>query len=229
MYKATAAVMGIDYTFVIEMMGRLSNSISKFLPKASGHCTSSEMLYYQAVNLLATLIPLCVGIDKSAPLPDIFNQITEACKASITTQLDDLPKLDGSVANTVSTLRSFHDITMLRDTAMAAKLTTQWIQSFNEREKERDRSGNSNLPKEVVSQVKGLQSAAETALKEGKGIVTKLTTEVGIGSEFGAKVRTWVFEDGGKDMSDLVEDGTVKEVVESWRQNVKGWGQVKWE
>ncbi|KAK9437057.1 N-acetyltransferase B complex non catalytic subunit [Metarhizium brunneum] len=227
-YKATAAVMGIDNTFVIEMMCRIGNSMSKFVHKASGHCTSSEMLYYEAVNVLATLIPLCVGIDKSAPLSGIFSQITEAVKAAITTQLDELPKLDGTVAQTVSALRSFHEVTMLRDTAMAAKLTAQWILSFNEREKERDRSGSSNLPKEVVSQVKGLQAAAEAGLKDGKSLIAQLKQEVGTGSEFVGKLRPWVFEDGGRELNNLVEDGTLKEVVESWRQNLAGWGQVKW-
>lgn len=228
-YKATAAVMGIDYTFVIEMMGRLSNSMAKFIGKASAHCTSSEILYYETVNLLATLLPLCVGIDKSAPLPDILKQITDAVKASITTQLDELPTLDGTVGNAVATLRSFHGITMLRDTAMAAKLATQWILSFNEREKERDRSGSSNLPKEVISQVKAVQTASESALKTAKELVAKLKSEIGTGSEFGGKLRTWVFEDAGGELNELVEDGTVKEVVESWRQNIAGWGQVKWE
>jgi hypothetical protein len=211
------------------MMSRLSNSMSKFVGKAPGHCTSGEMIYYEAVHLLATFIPLCLSVDKSAPVPEVLNQITEAVKASIATQLDDLPKLDGAVANTVSTLRSFHSITMLRDTAMAAKLAAKWVLSFNEREKERDRSGSSNLRKEVVSQAKGLQTAAEAALKEGKGLISALKGEVGAGGEFGGNLRTWVFEDGGSELNDLIEQGTVKEVVESWRQNITGWGRVNWE
>jgi hypothetical protein len=221
--------MGIDQVFVIEMMDRISNSMSKFIGKASGHCTASEMLYYETLILLATLIPLCVSMDKSAPVPEILDQITEAVKASMTTQLEDLPTLDSTVANTVSTLRCFHSITMLRDTAMGTKLAAQWILSFNEREKERDRSGKSNLRKEVLSQVKGLQTASEAALKEGKALIAKLKSEVGVGSEFGARLRNWALDDGDKELCDLVEDGTVKEVVESWRQNIAGWGQVKWE
>ncbi|KAK2606451.1 hypothetical protein QQS21_003144 [Conoideocrella luteorostrata] len=229
-YKATAAVMGIDYTFVIEMMDRISNSMSKFLGMAaSTHCTSSEMPYYESVHLLATLIPLCVSIDRSEPLPDILNDIIGAVRAAMTTLLDDLPKPSGTIDHTVSALRSFHQLTMLHDTAIASKLATAWILSFNEREKERDRSGSSSLPKEVVSQIKGLQASAEAALKEGKAVVGKLKSEIGNGVEFGVKLRQWVFEDSGEDLGKLVEDGTVKEVVESWRLNVVGWGQVKWE
>ncbi|TWU72835.1 hypothetical protein ED733_002053 [Metarhizium rileyi] len=229
-YKATAAVMSIDYTFVDEMMSRISNSMSKFVQNASGHCTSSEIMYYEAVNLLATLIPLCVGIDRSTPLPDIFSQITEAVATAMNTQLDELPELDGTtVADCVSMLRSFHDLAMLHDTAMAAKLTARWILSFNEREKERDRSGSSNLPKDIISQVKGLQAAAEVALKKGKALVTKLKKEVGAGRELCGKLRDWVFEDGGKDLNEVVEDGTIEELVESWSQNVSGWQRVKWE
>ncbi|KHN96017.1 N-acetyltransferase B complex, non-catalytic subunit [Metarhizium album ARSEF 1941] len=223
-YKAAAAaVTGIDKTFVVEMMARIGNSMSKFVHKASGYCTTSEMFYFEAVNLLAALIPLCVSIDKSVPLPDVFGQITEAVTAAITTQLDELPELDGTVAQTVSGLRSLHEVTMLRDTAMAAKLAAQWILSLNEREKERDRSGSSNLPREVVSRVKDLQAGSEAALKEGKSHITKLKQELGTGSGLVEKLRTWAFEDGGRELNDLVEDGTLKEVVESWRQNLAGW------
>ncbi|QUC20999.1 uncharacterized protein UV8b_05240 [Ustilaginoidea virens] len=228
-YKATAAVMGIDYTFVTEMMGRISNSMAKFLRDAPRQCTASEILYYEAVHLLATLIPLSLGINRSSPTPSVLGQVVEAVKASMTSQLGDLPVLDGTIQQSVSGLRSFHNVTMLRDTAMASSLAATWILSFNERERERDRSGSSNLPKEVITQIKSLQGAAEAALQQGKAFIARLKSVVDAGSQFGLDLRAWVFEGDGQELSGLIEDGTVKELVESWRQNIAGWGQVKWE
>lgn len=222
--------MGIDCTFVVETMSRLSNSMSKFLGDASKHCTPSEMFYYDTVHLLATLISLCVSIDRSAPLPDVFGQMADAVQASMAGQLDGLPSPAESTEKMVSTFRSLHQITMLHDTAMATKLATAWILTFNEREKERDRSGSSNLPKDVVVQAKSLQACAESALKEGKAVMSWLKKEVGNGADLGRSLRSWAFEDGGsKELNELVEDGTVKELVESWRLNAVGWGHVKWE
>ncbi|GAO19340.1 hypothetical protein UVI_02008700 [Ustilaginoidea virens] len=226
---STAAVMGIDYTFVTEMMGRISNSMAKFLRDAPRQCTASEILYYEAVHLLATLIPLSLGINRSSPTPSVLGQVVEAVKASMTSQLGDLPVLDGTIQQSVSGLRSFHNVTMLRDTAMASSLAATWILSFNERERERDRSGSSNLPKEVITQIKSLQGAAEAALQQGKAFIARLKSVVDAGSQFGLDLRAWVFEGDGQELSGLIEDGTVKELVESWRQNIAGWGQVKWE
>ncbi|QPH15840.1 hypothetical protein C2857_000347 [Epichloe festucae Fl1] len=228
-YKTTAAVMGIDCTFVMETMSRLSNSMSKFLGDASKHCTPSEMFYYDSVHLLATFISLCVSIDRSAPLPSAFGHMADAIKASMAGQLDGLSSPAESTEKMVSTFRSLHQITMLRDTAMATKLATAWILTFNEREKERDRSGSSSLPKDVVVQAKSLQACAESALKEGKAVMSWLKKEVGNGVDLGRSLRSWAFEDGGNELNDLIEDGTVKELVESWRCNAGGWGQVKWE
>lgn len=229
-YKPGSAVLGIEQTFVVEMMGQLGNSMSKFLRGAASNSTSSEMIYFEAVHLLAALIPLCVNIDRTAPLSGVFSQIADAVKAAMDSHRASLPTLGTGIDATVMMVRSLHTLAMFRDTAMATKLTTQWVLAFNEREKERDRSGKSNLPRDVVAQVKGLQLAAEVALKEGKAVVATLKGEVGSGSEFAKKLRRWVFEDGkGQDVDEVIEDGTVKELVESWRQNITGWGQVKWE
>lgn len=225
-YKAPAA-SSTDQTFVLESMSRLSNSMTKFLHRANGYCTPSEMVYFEAISILTTLIPLCAGSDKSAAA-EVSGQLTDAVKSGLESLRVKVQANTGSgIEQTVSMLKAMHDVAMFRDTAVAIKLAAQWISGFNEREKARDRSGNSNLPKDIVTQIKSLQSATDAALKEGKAWMAKLKDAVS-GREFEAEFRNWVFEDG-EEIGRLVEDGTVAELVGSWRMNVKGWQQVKWE
>lgn len=230
-YKSSAAASGTDQAFVLEMMAQLGHSFPKFLRSADSTCTPAEMLYFEAVSLLCVLIPLCTGIARTSPLPDVLSQLTESLgvsldslRALVSTQQGD------AVEKAVSTLKSLHNVAMLRDTAVAVKLTTQWILSYNEREKERDRSGSSNLHKEVLAQVKGLESAADGAFEEGKRLVKNLKGGVVLGRDFVAALRRWVFEDGADgELAAMIEDGTVSELVESWRSNIKGWQLVKWD
>ncbi|POR34924.1 Uncharacterized protein TPAR_04852 [Tolypocladium paradoxum] len=230
-YKSSAAASGTDQAFVLEMMAQFGHSFSKFLRNAGSTCTPAEMLYFEAVSLLCTLIPLCTGIARTSPLPDVLSQLTESLRVS----LDSLRALvsthqGDAVEKAVSTLKSLHNVAMLRDTAVAVKLTTLWILSYNEREKERDRSGSSNLHKEVLSQVKSLESAADGTFGEGKELLKNLKGGAVPGRDFVAALKTWVFGDGmGNELGAVIEDGTVSELVESWRSNIKGWQQVKWD
>ncbi|PNY29927.1 Uncharacterized protein TCAP_00161 [Tolypocladium capitatum] len=230
-YKSSAAASGTDQVFVLEMMARLGHSLSKFLGGAGSTCTPAEMLYFEAVSLLCTLIPLCTGIARTGLLPDVLSQLTESLRVSLDGLLALVSAQQGdAVEKAVSTLKSLHSVAMLRDTAVAMKLTTQWILSYNEREKERDRSGSRTLHKGVLSQVKSLESAADGALEEGKDLVEKLKDGVVLGRDFVAALKRWVFEGEVDDgLGAVIEDGTVSELVESWRSNIKGWQQVKWD
>ncbi|KAG5926481.1 hypothetical protein E4U42_003280 [Claviceps africana] len=230
-YKTTAAVLATEYTFVMEMMSQLGNSMSKFLADAAAHCTASETLYFETLHLLATLVPWCGSHERSAPPPDaaMLGEITSAIEASLASQLDGLADPADSMQSLMSTLGSLHRIAMLRDTAVATKLATGWI--LNERDKERDRSGGGHLPKDVAARLKGLQSRADASLGQGKRLISSLQAEVANEAELGRRLREWALEGArrGGALDGLVEDGTVKEVIESWALNVRGWGQVKWD
>lgn len=200
--------------------------MNKFLPGAAAYCTASEMLYFETISILSVLIPHCAGPDRSTAV-DLTTQLADAVKSA----LDSLRLLvQGTAGNgiehTVATLTSMHQLTLLRDTAAATKLATQYLHAFNEREKIRDRSGSSNLPKDLVAQLKTLQTTADAALKDGKSWMMKLQGEVSKG-DFEKRLRAWVFE--GDEVGSVVENGTVGELVASWKMGVKGWGQVKWE
>lgn len=225
MYKAPAGVAA-DPTFVLESLGQLGNSLNKFLPGAEDDLTAGELIYSEAVGILSTLIPHTAGSDRSATAVETTVQLVDAVQAAIDTLLARIQSTGEDIQHTISKLTSFHDLTMLHDTATAATLATGWILAFNEREKTRDRSGNSNLPKDVVAHVKTLQTSAEVALKAGKAWVAALKDEVAK-ADFERKVKRWAFE-GDKALGELVEDGTVGEVVASWKMVVKGWGDVRW-
>ncbi|KAG6269680.1 hypothetical protein E4U49_006266 [Claviceps purpurea] len=234
LYKATPTSQGIDHKFVVEMMSQLSHSMSGFLVTATEHCTTSEALYFKTTHLLATLISLCASKEASTPLPDatVLGQITNAIQVSLASQLDAVPSSADTIQGLLSVFRSYHDIAMLRDTAMATVLTTAWILAFNEREKGRGGSGESGkLPKEVISLLKALQTCAENVLKQGKELILSLQTEAKSGEEVASRLREWVI--GGRDadgeLEEFVTDETVEEVVESWRLNVGGWRHVTWE
>ncbi|KAG8669339.1 hypothetical protein FPOAC2_08663 [Fusarium poae] len=224
-YKASAAAAVPDQIFVLETLGQLSNSFIKFSRGSSEDFTPQEATYFEVMSLLSTLIPFTTGISRANPVPEEFAQVTDTLKIALETLKLDLVGL-AAVSEQITTLSTFHSLAILRDTAAAIKDAAQWITAFNDREKERDRSGKSNLPKEVMAQVKELVTVSEAALKEGKDTVAKLKEQV-YGRDFEPAARKWIF-DGAENVLEVVGEGATKKLVKSWEANVKGWLQVKW-
>ncbi|UKZ80056.1 hypothetical protein TrVFT333_007821 [Trichoderma virens FT-333] len=109
----------------------------------------------------------------------------------------------------------------------ATSLTcAQWILNHNEREKTRDRSGKSGLPKGLASQLKELQTAADASIKEGQGWISGLKTEV-MSRDFEPKLKRWLL-DGEHDIKSILSMNSLPGLIDSWQSNVKGWQQVKW-
>ncbi|KAK7421176.1 hypothetical protein QQX98_002305 [Neonectria punicea] len=226
-YKASAAAAITEQTFILEMMNQLSNSFTKFLGGPKADLTQPEAIYFEVISLLSTLIPFTVGIGRPATLPDIFSQIVDAVKAGIETLGSGAALQENSgIAAQIALLSSMHGVALFRDAADATKQAAQWILAFGERQKERDRSGNSNLPKDVVAQMKALLVTAEAALENGKGTVKKLKEKVS-GRDFEPAARRWVFEDGDE-IRAVVGDSALTGLVRSWEANIKGWSEVKW-
>ncbi|KAH7238049.1 N-acetyltransferase B complex non catalytic subunit-domain-containing protein [Fusarium tricinctum] len=224
-YKASAAAAVPDQIFVLESLRQLSNSFTKFSNGPMADLTSQEATYFEVIGLLSTLIPFTTGINRANPIPEEFAQIVDTLKIALDTLKLDIISLEGP-SEQVKTLSTFHSLAILRDTAAAVKNAAQWIIAFNDREKERDRSGKSNLPKDVMAQIKDVAAASEVALKEGKEAVTKLREQV-YGRDFEPAVRKWIFE-GAEDTLEIIGEGTTKSLVKSWETNIKGWTQVKW-
>ncbi|VTT69154.1 unnamed protein product [Fusarium fujikuroi] len=224
-YKASATAAVPDQIFVLESLSQLGNSFMKFSNGPRGDLTPQEATYFEVISLLSTLIPFATGINRAKPIPEEFFQIVDTLKIAIDTlKLELLPLANAS--EQVTTLSTLHSLAILRDTSAAIKNSAQWVIGFNDREKERDRSGRSNLPKEVMAQIKEVVTASETALKDGKATVAKMKEQV-YGRDFEPAVRAWIFEDADNILG-IVGGAATKKLVKSWESNVKGWTQVVW-
>nr|RBQ88640.1 hypothetical protein FVER53263_05811 [Fusarium verticillioides] len=225
LYKASATAAIPDQIFVLESLSQLSNSFMKFSNGPSGDLTPQEATYFEVTSLLSTLIPFATSINRAKPIPEEFFQIMDTLKIAIDTlKLELLPLANAS--EQVTSLSTLHSLAILRDTSVAIKASAQWVIAFNDREKERDRSGKSNLPKEVMAQIRELVTVSEATLKEGKATVAKMKEQV-YGRDFEPAVRAWIFEDADNVLG-IVGEAATKKLVQSWESNVKGWTQVVW-
>lgn len=229
-YKVPIAGSVADQTYVIESLSQIANSFSKFLPDAASACTESELQYFEVVSLLAFLLPLCA--DRAANLDELVAELTSAITASLEGQRDYLAALaSGSdMGSTALLLQSLHRVVLLRDTAVAVRNASQWIIQFNDKQKERDRSGQSNLPKDVVAQTKALGVAADEALKQAKAWILRLTQDTKSGGVVERGIKTFVYGgEEGKLLQGIVTDSTVFDLVGSWRKSLAGWQGIHWQ
>ncbi|KAJ3496819.1 hypothetical protein NLG97_g2373 [Lecanicillium saksenae] len=229
-YKVPVAGSVTDQNYVVEMLGQITNSFSKFLPGAASVFTQSELQYFEAISLLSSLVVLCT--DRAAGLSELLGQFTSAITAALESQRDYLDSLaEGSeIGNTTSLLQSLHRIVLLRDTAVAVRSASQWIFGFNEKQKERDRSGQSNLPKEVIIQTKALGVTADEILKQCKTWVMRLTQDTKSGGVIEREIKKFIYGgEEGKLLQGFVTDSTVFDLVGSWRKSLAAWQGVQWQ
>lgn len=229
-YKVPVAGSVTDQQYVIESLGQIANSFSKFLPGAASTFTEPELQYFEVISLLSSLVPLCA--DRAAGLNELIGQFTGAVTASLESQRDYLASLaaGSEIGSTTSLLQSLHHIVLLRDTAVAVKNASLWIVSFHEKQKERDRSGQSNLPKDVVAQTKALGGAADETLKQCKTWIMRLTQDTKSGGVIERDIKTFVYGgEEGKLLRGVVTDSTVFDLVGSWRKSLAGWQGVQWQ
>ena len=189
-YKVPATT---DPTFVLEKISQIGNSLSIYIQSSESCVTEEEAIYFNLLSLLSGLIALSASLDRAIAeeiLPDLVH--------SAETALESLSSLlrsskDTKVAEGPLKLSNLHGLTLARDSAQATRLACQWILSHNEREKERDRSGQSGLPKELATQIKRLQTVSDGVLKTGKAWVMDLYSYIG-GVEFRQDVQSALSE-----------------------------------
>ncbi|KAM3522883.1 hypothetical protein NHJ13051_005408 [Beauveria bassiana] len=229
-YKVPVAGSVADQGYVIESLGQIANSFSKFLPDAASSLTESELHYFQVVSLLSSLVPLCA--DRASGLHELVGQLASAVTASLDSQRDYLAALaSGSgIGHAMSLLQSLHRVVLLRDTAVAVRNAAQWIIGFHEKQKERDRSGQSNLPKDVVAQTKALGAAADDALRQCRSWIMRLAQDTKSGGVVEREIKRFVYGgEEGRLLQGVVTDGTVFDLVGSWRKSLAGWQGVHWQ
>ncbi|KAM3511567.1 hypothetical protein MY11210_004785 [Beauveria gryllotalpidicola] len=214
-YKVPLAGSVADQNYVIESLGQIANSFSKFVPGAASSLTDSELHYFQVVSLLSSLVPLCG--DRASGLHELVGQLTSAVTASLDSQRDYLAALASGtgIGHATSLLQSLHRVVLLRDTAVAVRNAAQWIVGFHEKQKERDRSGQSNLPKDVVAQTKALGAAADDALRQCRSWIVRLAQDTKSGGVVEREIKRFVYGgEEGRLLQGVVTDGTVFDLVD---------------
>ncbi|KAK2027813.1 N-acetyltransferase B complex non catalytic subunit [Colletotrichum zoysiae] len=232
-----AQTTAAEQVFVSESLQRLGNSMNRFLHTRGNFLTDQEETYYAIVSLLSSLVPLAFAASQSPPPPELLSRIVSGIKTgleALRAQSLSTPA-DADRIKALLMLSSLHGLFLLRDAAAAVKLAVSHIVTFNEREKERDRSGQSNVPKDIMAQVKALDAAAGTAMSEGKARVLLLRKE---GDGFSAdSLSSWTLEtDSADKTAEQIRDVAgahlgvwSQRVADSWQTNLKGWGLVRWE
>lgn len=227
MYKVPLRSSESDHAFAAEALTRIGHSFTRFLSGPDKDLTPAEALYYDVIGLLSALAPLCTERGRAPGFEGTFCELADSVLSGLGSLKQLVPHAgSGQVEETVCLLGSLHSVGVYRDAANGVLLASQWITGINERAKERDRSGQSNLPKDIMSKVKALQTAAEAAMKEGRGWVTGLKKQVS--GDFQARFRSWLFE-GAEVMQDVAYEEVVPGLAANIKDNVEGWQQVRWE
>lgn len=130
-------------------------------------------------------------------------------------------------------------VSFVRDAASAVLAASAYVSSHNDRQLSRDRSGETSLRKEALAGIKSLEGEAKEVMKEGAGWIAG-TKGVVARPAFVQAVTAFVREAEEGELEGAVRgvvaregDGEVnvwgKRVVDGWRANLEGWGQVRWE
>lgn len=227
MYKVTMGV-AYDEPYILETLAELANSFAKFLPDAHSTCTLQEQQHFELVALLCNIITLATS--RSPSLVDILPQLASAVTSTLEGQWEHIDSESSSrpAQKTAWRLRSLHAVAMLRDSAAAVTTSCKWLTMFNDRMKEKDRSGQSNVPKEVMASIKAMQAASATVASKGQRLIGEMRQDVGIVK---GDLKAWLAEGNyGKDVLAFAgNDKALEKLVASWTKNLKGWQGVVWE
>lgn len=215
-------------------------------PNTKPKLTGAEYAFFATILTLSTLVLVALGTPNSGPKPAALSMAVTGINMTLASLLAKslapprLASLDeGEVLHT---LTNPHTLSFLRETALAIKHTAAFLLSFHAAEQARDRSGNANLHKAIVAEVKTLDELATKLLLETRDRVKALKEALGRGGWLDCGEQ-WMFgvdgdgeEDGGG-LKELVKDVVgaaereewMSRVLESWRENIKGFVMVKWE
>jgi hypothetical protein len=238
--KLSAFGSAVDQDYLLETLGRLERSFNKHLRNRRFYLTAQERTYYELLCLLARLIPAAMAASRAEPLDGLISRLTLGvadCLATLHATSLSIPTEQDS-ETVLLMLASPHGLSYLRDAAIAIKLGVATVTSHNEREKERDRSGQTTIRKEVMAHMSTLDGAAAKELQHGKARVEFLKKEVAK-PEFEKQVMAWARDTGVDDqdgsffraLGEMAEDDMkswARVVANSWRQQAKGWNRVKW-
>lgn len=238
-----------DRAYLAETFSRLLESISLALlnpPSTASKLTGPEHKFYSTLILLSALLHTALNTTKAeSPSPTVPTTVADL-KFLLTSLEADLastpPQFSAlEMGNHLYSLLNPHTLAYLRDTALATKQCANFLLAFHAAEQARDRTGKSNLHKDVVAAAKELAALATATLGAGQARVKELKEALGQGGWLD-RVEAWILPESGEKeeegafgelVRDVVGAGELEEwtsrVVESWREGVKGFGTLVWE
>lgn len=214
---------------------------------AAAKLTVAEHKYYSTLNFLAAFLRTALETSKSDPSPPTLSTIVTGITSAFTPQPPASSFPSGHHDDIFHSLANPHSLSTLRDTALATKQAASFVVAFNMAENARDRTGKSNLHKDIVTQAKALESLVSKTLAEAKENVKQLKSALGQGGWLDT-IAAWTFghdkdgslEDVSKDedelgqlVRDVVGEAELEvwsgKLVESWIEGIKGLEQVRME
>ncbi|KXX79150.1 N-alpha-acetyltransferase 25, NatB auxiliary subunit [Madurella mycetomatis] len=245
--KANEAALR-DREYIAEVLSRLSNSLADVFnrPSTPAHLTGSETSYYSIVSLLPAAVLTCVSTSRTDPPPkQSLWAVTASIKTAFSTLRAALPLLhpvpDARMPQACYALADMQTLSCVRDAALAIRHSTAFVLGLHDKELARDRSGRSGLHRDVLVEMKALGELAGRALAEVKGTVQRLKEALAEGGWLDRLLDLVFGGDGqegedevGRALAEVVEGRAGAEewagkVIESWRENLKGWGMVRME
>ncbi|CAK7567585.1 MAG: hypothetical protein SEPTF4163_005551 [Sporothrix epigloea] len=233
-YKPSKPVEAVasDRAYVAETLAHLNEDIHGLLHKTAdvrARLTSAEWAYYSAVSTL--IIYTSTALD-SAMAPAINTVLAQSLSASV--DLIKKKALSASSLNTTSTLftalSNLHSVGMLRETAIAIRLTVLFLVAYHDRDLARNRSGISGLPREVLAGLDNFKSLATQALADTKAYLKAMKEALSQGG-LPAKLKDEVLLGGeGKELEEAVGvdaiEGWAEYILNGWRATLQGWMQA---
>jgi len=246
-----------ERSYIFETLSRLNNSMTTFLHSgtAEGTLTGAEWAYYTITSLLSAGLLTALDTPRGDPsVPETLSLVTAAIRSafanlkrtggfSVATGVPE-SELDSELEETKTFLHrisDMHTMAFVRETALAIKLSAQFVVNYHEKEVARDKKNpKAGLHKDALAEMKALEVLAGKALVEVKGRVQVLKEALNKGGWLD-RVLDLTLPEGG-DMADEVTkavedvvDGRegaeewVGKMLESWNVLVKGWGMVRME
>jgi len=231
--KASEAASS-ERAFVTETLSSISAAFAGLLhaPETTTGLTGAEESYYTVLSLLSGITVLALDAKKSDPRPRTLSQLLSSLRSALQSLRTAFVSEPRSALDRVSLLYSMadqHTAATLRDAALAVKHGAAYVLAFDEREAARDRTGKGALNREVLAEMRELETLGTTILGEIKSHVKALKASLGEAGWLDRVVEWALGSEGqGADVFDMVGGRPAVEewagrVLESWREGIRGW------
>ncbi|KAB5522967.1 N-acetyltransferase B complex non catalytic subunit-domain-containing protein [Coniochaeta sp. 2T2.1] len=248
-YKPAKAQMvaAKEHLYNIETLGRVHNSSAPMMHNkaTASHLTSAEYAVYMTTVLLSGILISSLSLPRSSdPLPADIATYISTLKTDLSTIRTEFlcgPPADSGQTELFAYVTNMHTLSALRDVALSIRHSAAFLSAWHEREATRDRSSASGCHKDILVEMKALDGLAAKALEDVKARLRMLKGRLGEGGWLD-RLLEWTFGSEEQEQADEIAKAVADvtggrsaaeewagKVLESWIDNVKGWGNVKME